>query len=41
MNKGNGHLEHLNALASILDHLISSEISLTIRGTMEKTENSE
>ena len=39
--QGNGHLEHLNALASILDHLISSEISLTIRGTMEKTENPE
>ncbi|VTM24771.1 Glycerol-3-phosphate acyltransferase [Stutzerimonas stutzeri] len=39
--QGNGHLEHLNTLASILDHLISSEISLTIRGTMEKTENPE
>ena len=36
--QGNGHLENLTELSSILEHLISTEISLTIKGTVEKAE---
>lgn len=36
--QGNGNLAYLNELSSILEHLISTEISLTIKGTVEKAE---
>lgn len=36
--QGNGNITHLDELASILEHLISTEISLTIKGTVEKAE---
>ncbi|OOF58444.1 glycerol-3-phosphate 1-O-acyltransferase PlsB [Rodentibacter genomosp. 2] len=36
--QGNGNLAYLDELSSILEHLISTEISLTIKGTVEKAE---
>ncbi|OOF86187.1 glycerol-3-phosphate 1-O-acyltransferase PlsB [Rodentibacter ratti] len=36
--QGNGNLVYLDELSSILEHLISTEISLTIKGTVEKAE---
>ncbi|OOF59520.1 glycerol-3-phosphate 1-O-acyltransferase PlsB [Rodentibacter myodis] len=39
--EGNGNLDNLGELSSILEHLISSEISLTIRGAAEKLEEAE
>ncbi|OOF67021.1 glycerol-3-phosphate 1-O-acyltransferase PlsB [Rodentibacter sp. Ppn85] len=36
--QGNGNLTHLDELSSVLEHLISTEISLTIKGTVEKAE---
>ncbi|OOF35833.1 glycerol-3-phosphate 1-O-acyltransferase PlsB [Rodentibacter heidelbergensis] len=39
--QGQGNRPYLDALSSILEHLISTEISLTIRGTVEKAEEME
>ncbi|MDC2825120.1 glycerol-3-phosphate 1-O-acyltransferase PlsB [Rodentibacter pneumotropicus] len=36
--QGNGNLAYLDELSSILEHLISTEISLTIKGTVEKAD---
>ncbi|WP_288062750.1 glycerol-3-phosphate 1-O-acyltransferase PlsB [Rodentibacter caecimuris] len=36
--QGNGNFTALDELASVLEHLISTEISLTIKGTVEKAE---
>ncbi|OOF78056.1 glycerol-3-phosphate 1-O-acyltransferase [Rodentibacter caecimuris] len=36
--QGNGNFIALDELASVLEHLISTEISLTIKGTVEKAE---
>ncbi len=35
---GNGNLEKIEYLASTLSHLISTEICLTVKGTVEKAE---
>ncbi|OOF42462.1 glycerol-3-phosphate 1-O-acyltransferase [Rodentibacter rarus] len=39
--QGQGNLPYLHTFSSILEHLISTEISLTIRGTVEKAEEME
>lgn len=39
--QGYGNLAHLQELSAILEHLISTEISLTIKGTVEKAEKIE
>ncbi len=36
--QGNGNLAYLDELSSVLEHLISTEISLTIKGTVEKAD---
>ena len=36
---GNGNLEKIEYLASTLSHLISTEICLTVKGTVEKAED--
>ncbi|OOF54671.1 glycerol-3-phosphate 1-O-acyltransferase [Rodentibacter genomosp. 2] len=36
--QGNGNFTYLDELSSVLEHLISTEISLTIKGTVEKAE---
>ncbi|MCQ9121749.1 glycerol-3-phosphate 1-O-acyltransferase [Rodentibacter pneumotropicus] len=36
--QGNGNLVYLDELSSILEHLISTEVNLTIKGTVEKTD---